>query len=664
VAPIRFVFGLHLHQPVGNFDHVFEQHVRDVYRPILERLSAHQFLPIVLHLSGPLLEWLEAHDSKYLDQLGRLVSDRRVELLLAGFYEPVLASLPRLDRVEQIQWMHDAIKRRFGFDARGLWLTERVWEPEVAADLAAAGVRYALVDDRHFLTSGFAREQLHAPFWTESDGKRVALFPIDERLRYLIPFRPPEETADYLRELRGAGHRLAVLADDGEKFGGWPGTKEWVYDRGWLDRFLATIGGLIERGEVQLSTLTDALNEVPSGGIAYLPTASYREMEAWALPPDAALRLIRLERDLGDARVAGPDGALIRGAHWRNFLVKYTESNRMHKKMQALSFLARERGNPPSVRRAIGRAQCNDAYWHGVFGGLYLPHLREAIWRNLARAERELRRGEGITAEVLDLDGDGHEEIWIHSDHFSAIVSPWRGGCIEEYTIFATEMNFANTLTRRREAYHETALEHRSDSANHGEGGAPSIHDIEEGLRLEQRPPVDADDRALFVDRVLPQGLSYDQYASGDYWPTKSWARAACRFTVEQAEDAVELVCSFPGAEGAGASLTKRIRFAREGGLSVDYRWDKSLGAPTDLFAVELSLFGGPEVRADPPVERWTYPIETVAKSERGLDRTKQGDSLTLRWKMDVGAATVELDPGQQASTAAREAEASAGSAK
>jgi hypothetical protein len=664
VPPIRFIFGLHLHQPVGNFDHVFEQHVRDVYRPILERLSAHRFLPIVLHLSGPLLEWLEAHDSRYLDQLGRLVSDRQVELLLAGFYEPVLASLPRADRVEQIQWMHDAVQRRFGFDARGLWLTERVWEPELAADLAEAGVRYLLVDDRHFLTTGFANDQLHAPFWTESDGKRVALFPIDERLRYLIPFRPPEETADYLRALRGAGHRLAVLADDGEKFGGWPGTKEWVYDRGWLDRFVGTIGGLIEHGEVQLSTLGDALHEVPSGGIAYLPTASYREMEGWSLPPDAALRLIRLERDLGESRISGPDGPLIRGAHWQNFLVKYSESNRMHKKMQALSFLARERGNPPTARRAIGRAQCNDAYWHGVFGGLYLPHLREAIWRNLAQAERELRRGEGIAAEVRDVDGDGHEEIWIHSDQFSAIVSPRRGGCIEEYTIFTTEMNHANTLTRRREAYHDTALEHRGDSSNGGEGRAPSIHDIEEGLRLEQRPAVDADDRALFVDRVLPQGLGHDQYSSGDYWPAKSWARAECRFIIEPAEDTVEIVCTFPGAEGAAPSLTKRLHFARDGGLNVGYRWDASLSAPADLFAVELSVFGNLEVRSDPPAERWTYPIETVAKSERGLDRTKQGDSLTLRWSMDLGAATVELDPGQQTFTAERRAEASAGSVK
>src|SRR5919199_2056123 len=252
MTPLRFVFGLHLHQPVGNFDYVFQQHVEDVYRPILERLADHDFLPIVLHLSGPLLEWLEAHEPGYLDRLGGLVSDGRIELLLAGFYEPVLASLPRVDRVEQIQWMEEAIRRRFGVDAHGLWLTERVWEPELAADLSVAGVRFALVDDRHFLVSGFAPEQLHQPFWTESDGKGVALFPIDERLRYLIPFRPPEATAEYLRELRGAGHGLAVLADDGEKFGGWPGTKEWVYERGWLNRFIETISELIRNGEVRL----------------------------------------------------------------------------------------------------------------------------------------------------------------------------------------------------------------------------------------------------------------------------------------------------------------------------------------------------------------------------------------------------------------------------
>jgi 4-alpha-glucanotransferase len=643
VPPIRFVFGLHLHQPVGNFDHVFEQHVRDVYRPILERLSGHGFLPIVLHLSGPLLEWLEGHDPAYLDQLGRLVSDGQVELLLAGFYEPVLASLPRRDRVEQIQWLHEAVQRRFGVDARGLWLTERVWEPELAADLATAGIRYALVDDRHFLTTGFTNDQLHTPYWTESDGKRIALFPIDERLRYLIPFRPPEETADYLRELRGAGHRLAVLADDGEKFGGWPGTKEWVYERGWLDRFVAAIQGLVHQGEVQLSTLNDALKHVPSGGIAYLPTASYREMESWALPPDAALRLLRLERDLGESRVAGPDGALIRGSHWRNFLVKYSESNRMHKKMQALSQLCRERGDPPAARRAIGRAQCNDAYWHGVFGGLYLPHLREAIWRNLAQAEGELRSDESIAAEVFDLDGDGHDEVWIHSSRFSAIVSPSRGGCLTEYTVFATQTNYANTLTRRREAYHDTALEHRGNSSDGSAGGTPSIHDIEEGLRLDQRPPIDADDRALFVDRVLPKTLNFEQYVSGDYWPVRSWARTPYEFIVDRSEDSVEIVCSAPGSAGGPAAVVKRYRFTMDGDFSVAYRWDPSLADAEDFFGPEISLFAQLELQSQPEAEVWTFPIETVAKSERGFDRTVQGESVTLRWKVSLGAAQVEV---------------------
>lgn len=639
MTPIRFVFGLHFHQPVGNFDYVFAQHVQDVYRPLLDRLTSRRFLPAVLHLSGPLLEWLENHESAYLDSLGRLVADGSIELLLAGFYEPVLASLLRSDRVEQIHWMQEALRRRFGVTAKGLWLTERVWEPELAADLADAGVHYALVDDRHFLVTGFSNQQLHAPLWTESDGKRIALFPIDERLRYLIPFRPPEETGAYLRELRQAGHRLAVLADDGEKFGGWPGTKEWVYDRGWLDRFMGTIGELVQSGEAMLSRLDDALDTVPSSGIAYLPTASYREMEGWSLPPDAALRLARIEQDLGEERMAGPDGALVRGGHWRNFLAKYSESNRMHKKMLALSALCRRKADPPAARRAIGRAQCNDAYWHGVFGGLYLPHLREAIWRNLAIAEQELRHDEELSWEVLDFDGDGHQEIWIHSNQFSALVSPWRGGALEEYTVFAKGLNFASALTRRREAYHDLALQRAAELASGDELGSQSIHDIEEGIRLDTRPPLDADDRALFVERIVSDSMSLEEYARGDYHPLVSWARSACEFTVSRADGAVEVDCH---AEEP-LRLAKRLRFGEDGQLSVRYAWVPDVGDQAARFTTELSLFGPLEIDSSPEAETWRFPIDTVAKSERGLDHTRQGESVTLRWPVTLGEAEVNL---------------------
>ena len=638
--PLRFVFGVHIHQPVGNFDHVFEQHVREAYRPLLERLTGRGFTPVTLHVSGPLLEWLEAHDRSFLDLVGRLVSDHKLELLLSGYDEPILAALSREDRVEQIGWMREAVRRLFGPDAEqgGLWLTERVWEPDLAADLVAGGVRYALVDDRHFLVTGFPRARLHAPFWTDGGGGPLALFPIDERLRYLVPFKPPAQILGYLEHLRGAGHRLAVLADDGEKFGGWPGTANWVYERGWLDEFLEVMLSAVGRGDLKLVTSAAALAEVPSGGLAYLPSASYREMERWALPAEAAVRLEHLERELGEHRMAGPDGGLVRGTLWRNFLVRYAEANRMHKKMLALSALHRSlapgRGGRKEdlalARRAIGRAQCNDAYWHGVFGGLYLPHLRAALWRNLAEAEQALRRDQRLTVQLLDFDHDGHEEIWVHSGRCSVVIAPARGGAVEDYTLFATLTNYANALTRRPEAYHEV-----QDPSQHGGQGS------EPGGPESGRPAFDADDRALFVDRVLPADLSVEAYAAGRYAPPASWARAAMRLRIETAT-AAEVVVVLEAPAGA-PPLEKRIRIGADGALAVTYRWDAAALPEGGWFAPELSLAAPLDLVADPPSEAWRFPIETVAKSERGLERTLQGESVTPRWPVRDGAARIEL---------------------
>ncbi len=644
--PVGFVFGVHLHQPVGNFDHVFADHLRDVYRPLVERLAERRFFPFTLHISGPLLEWLEAHDAGYLDLIGRLATDGHVELLLAGFYEPVLASLVPADRIEQVAWMREAIQRRFGVQATGLWLTERVWEPDLAAHLADAGVRYVVLDDRHFLVSGFERDQLHAPFFTESGGKRVALFPIDERLRYLIPFRPPAEIAAYLRELRSAGRPLAVFVDDGEKFGGWPGTKDWVYTRGWLAQFLDAVEAQVAAGEVRLTTPGAALDTVRSGGLAYLPTASYREMEAWSLPPAAARRLAVLEHDLGEARLAGPDGALVRGAHWRNFLVKYPEANRMHKKMLALSALCRERGDPPSVRRTIGRAQCNDAYWHGVFGGLYLPHLRNAIWRNLALAEAELRRGEGLVVERLDFDGDGAEELWIHSGVFSAVVSPERGGVIEEYTVFEPGINYADVLTRRRESYHEPAPGHAAGDASPAVNGTPSIHELEQMVRLQRLPPIDGANRALFVDRVLASDVTLEGYVGGAFASIACWSCSVFDATVEQSSQAVEVVLR--PVSGASAGLVeKRIRLDPTGELSARYRWDPTAFPPDAFFCPEVSLSREVELDVTPKTEVWKFPVATVSRSERGFEETVQGYSYTPRWPARAGEAglTVRVRP-------------------
>ncbi|HEX3927468.1 MAG TPA: alpha-amylase/4-alpha-glucanotransferase domain-containing protein [Gemmatimonadales bacterium] len=639
-APLRFCFGLHLHQPVGNFDWVFEQHLEEVYRPLLNALMAGEVWPVAMHISGPLLDWLEAHAPAFVDEIGEHVAADRLELLAAGHDEPILAVLSRADRLEQIARHREHLRQRLGADARGLWLTERVWEPSLPEDLAEAGIRFVLVDDRHFRVTGFPANQLHRHFTTETGGKRVGVFPIDEKLRYLVPFRPPAELAEYFRTLRSEGADVAILADDGEKFGGWPGTRKWVYDDGWMNAFAGTLRELRDRGEIALTRFEDALERTPSGGLAYLPSASYREMEGWSLPPDPARALLRLERDWGDARLAGAEGGLLRGGHWRHFLAKYPESNRMHKAMLALSALSRDRGDPAEARRAIGRAQCNDAYWHGVFGGLYLPHLRSAIWTELARAEAVLRAGEAPAVEQLDFDGDGRAELWVHADTFSALVAPARGGAVEMLVDFASGVNRVDVMTRHREAYHEpldgTVATGHGDSG-HDATGAPSIHDGE--TELAERPATDRETRAWFVDRVLAATASREDFIAGTVPTLRSWSDAQLNAEWRTAPEhaAVHLF---------GNGLTKTIRFDRDGTVTAEWEWDATVGnaAGEGWFSTEISIAGYVDFEA-PDAALWSYPIETVAKSEKGFDRTVQGTAAVFRWPLAAGRAKVTARP-------------------
>ena len=661
--PLRLCFALHLHQPWGNFDHVFEDHLRDVYRPLLTSLMHGEFWPVAVHLSGPLLEWLEGHAPGFVDEIGEHATAGRLEILCAGHDEPILAVLSREDRQEQLLRHREWIRHRFGVDAAGLWLTERVWEPTLPDDLAAAGVRFVLVDDRHFRVTGFGNDALHSTYVTEAGGHRVDVFPIDEKLRYLIPFRPPAELAAYLRDLRAAGHQLAVLGDDGEKFGGWPGTRQWLYADGWLEAFLGTMRELRDNGEVRLSRFDDALITTRSGGLAYLPSASYREMEGWSLPFEPARALLRLEQAWDGPRIQGVDGGLLRGGHWRHFLVRYPESNRMHKVSVALSRLCREQGDPAAARRAIGRAQCNDAYWHGVFGGMYLPFLRETVWRNLAMAEALLRRGEPLAVESRDIDLDSHEDLWVHSARFSILAAPARGGMIELWLDLERHGNLLDVVARHREAYHEAlgGIPGESTAAEgHGaDGGAPSIHDME--TQLTRIPPIDTEPRGLFVDRVITSATTRDDFRNGRTVPVRSWARQTMHATwrVAGAAADVMLAChdltkrigidhpapTTAEADGANAPATGDAPAAPPAPatvISCEWQWQPEQHPGESWFTTELS-FSAPLDIVAPESQRWDYEIETVAKSERGFDRTVQGWAVVLRWPIAAATARVTV---------------------
>ncbi|MGI9458054.1 MAG: alpha-amylase/4-alpha-glucanotransferase domain-containing protein, partial [Aeoliella sp.] len=185
---LRLLLVLHNHQPVGNFDHVFEQAYQDSYLPFLEVFEPYESLKIALHTSGSLMEWLDANHPEYVDRLAGLVAAGRVEIVGGAFYEPILTMIPSRDRVGQITTYTKWLNERLGADVQGMWMPERVWEQSLTSDLATAGIRYTLLDDFHFKNAGWTEDGLHGYYVTETDGQLVRVFPGSERLRYTIPF--------------------------------------------------------------------------------------------------------------------------------------------------------------------------------------------------------------------------------------------------------------------------------------------------------------------------------------------------------------------------------------------------------------------------------------------------------------------------------------------
>jgi alpha-amylase len=675
----RFLLGIHAHQPVGNLPEVFAEAYRRSYAPFLDALSEFPQIPFALHISGVLLDWLERAHPEFLDRLGGLVARSQVELLTGGYYEPILAAIPDADKLGQIQSMTSYLRRRFGVTPRGMWLAERVWEPHLAKSIAEAGVEYVILDDNHFRAAGLPDSALTGYFLTEEQGVPLALFPISQRLRYLIPFREPVETLTYLRERAAlAPGGLAVMADDAEKFGGWPGTHDWVYRRGWLKRFLQA---LQENADwLRVTTFGQALADPPRGRI-YLPTASYTEMTEWALPAEAGAAF-----EAAQARVEGLAEAelirpFLRGGFWRNFLRKYPEVNTLHRKMLHVSrrvhALPRWSRRRSAALQALWRGQCNDAYWHGVFGGLYLPHLRHAAFHHLIRAEQVLEvprpSRQAVRIQVLDWDGDGAAEVLLESPHLALVVEPARGGAVVELDARAKAFNLGNTLTRRAEAYHR-----KLQLSGRAEGeGATTIHALrgakEEGLA--DLLDYDAYRRGSFVDHWLPTGATLMEFHRRGGGAGLALAPYTMRITRPGGRPLLTLEGSEQRA-GASLRVRKRFRLAPDAPrLEVEYDLASEGVVLADRFGVELNLafYMGPppdrtveingerdgdpslfavaeavgvrEVRVvdawlglaarltvDPPATLWRCPVQTISQSEGGFERVAQQIALLPQW--------------------------------
>lgn len=663
---INFMFGIHSHQPVGNFDGVFKQAYKDCYLPFIKILEKYPKIRVSLHYTGPLLEWIEENHPEYFDKLRRLLGRNQIEFMGGGFYEPLLPVIPKKDALGQIKMMQDYIKDKFGVTPEGMWLAERVWEPGLPSIIGRAGLRYVTLDDTHFYYAGFKETDMYGYYVTEDEGYTVSVFPIDKELRYRVPFRMAEETIEYLKTV--PEERGVTLADDGEKFGVWPGTHKWVYTDGYLERLFTLLTENF--GWINMLTFSEYMRKYPPAGKVYLPTASYDEMMEWSLPTESQAEFSGMVERFKKDNQYNSMRPYLRGGFWRNFLVKYPESNQLYSKMVHLSGLIETSNQKPAARekaqRELYRAQCNCAYWHGLFGGLYLNYLRHAVYEHLIRAENILALETSI--EEKDYNFDGYKEILYSSKELNVYLSPAYGGHIIELDYRPRQFNLSNVLTRRKEAYHHKAEQHPGPGAS---TQPQSIHDIahakEEGLKdilfydwykrgslidhildptttlknfsecrygemgdfvnqpyevlgnisMRRKGRVSADDRdyPLTIKKILDvQGLflhiNYELTNPGNE-PLHIWFGIEFNLTLLAKDrlysDNKPMDTKKENKDSDGIGLIDKYY-----GFAVDLKWTRA-----DLL--------------------WRFPVKTVSHSEGGLERTYQGSCIMPSWKLDIG---------------------------
>ncbi len=236
-------------------------------------------------------------------------------------------------------------------------------------------------------------------------------------------------------------------------------------------------------------TPSEVIDQVPPVGKVYLPEGSYREMSEWVLPPQQLAALEEARKELESDPRWPKISRFVRGGFWRNFKVRYPETNEMYCRMMAVSRRLQsmiDAGADEELltcgRSELYRGQCNCPYWHGAFGGVYLPHLRNAIYNHLIAADNLLDRlerqnqpganasstssggksrtssngaagrsaGAGwIEAAGDDYDFDGRPEVQLASDRLIAWLAPAAADKSTSSTSDRFATTHAATLSRR-----------------------------------------------------------------------------------------------------------------------------------------------------------------------------------------------------------------------
>ncbi|MGC8925735.1 MAG: alpha-amylase/4-alpha-glucanotransferase domain-containing protein [Calditerrivibrio sp.] len=656
-----FLFGIHCHQPVDNFKHIVDEVTLKSYLPFIESASNYKEFNFAVHFSGWLLEFIKNNHPDLFKMFQKLSNEGQVEFFSGGFYEPVLSAIPKRDRICQIKKLNQFIHNNFGQKPRGLWLTERVWDPSIIPDLAECGIEYIVVDDYHFISIGFHKDSLYGYFVTEQDGVKMNIFPIDQKLRYIIPFKEPEDILSYTDGIMKKGGKSAIIFDDGEKFGVWPKTYEWVYEKGWLKRFFESF---MERKDISFKHFYQFVEENKPLGLAYLPLTSYKEMGEWSLFADKFTQMERFISFVKRSEFADVADIFVKGAHWKNFFVKYPESNHIHKRILKISEKAKELKND-YLDDLLFRAECNDVLWHGIFGGIYLPNLRDNAFRYIIKAEKEVEKMEkSPDVMVDDLLLDGYGTAMLRNDKVNLLFTAKHGGQLKSFDIKEFEINILNTLSRRWEGYHDALLNSDKVSDEELATGITTIHEMKVSLDEDIKKQIAFDwyDRNSFVDHFV-DAFKSDEIAMNRYRELGDFANQPFDMELKGGVLSFKRVGGIYMDKRYNTVLEKQFSLKEDKlqfSISIDTDYSGDLwylmemnfhffeyenlvinkkifkkGFATTAKRIEVNAGNiSLKILLNKSTDMFAYSVDTVHQSEQGVDFTTQGVAFVFPFKL------------------------------
>jgi alpha-amylase len=664
---VNLALALHHHQPVGNLPHVLEECYQKCYLPILDAVERYPKLRFNLSYSGPLLRFFERQHPEFLEKLKWLIACRQVELLATGFYEPILAEIEEDDRQGQLRLMLEWMDEKLGVTPKGAWLSEGVWENSLAKTFRRAGLNFTIVRNERLLQAGVPESQLHGYHVTEYFGNVLRLFPRDSNLYRMIPYGDAGELMVYLRRMANRGLGLTLTVDDhAERWGVWPGSFERIQQSGAMEKLFAALN---DAGDwLRLRTFSEVVSDEPPQSRCYIPAGPSAELGMWSLPDESRQRFAWALGNIQQRHDANRFLPFFRAGSWGGFRARYFESNLMEKKglwlKSHLSSLASEEQRR-QAQDLLWQAQCNTAYWHGTSGGIYLPHLRQAIWDRLLAAQQVILQGvKEWKVEKCDFTADDQDDVLAFNDKLSFFVDPAYGGACFEFSLLDKKWNYANTLTRRPETDPESAAD-----ANNQKNSAP---------------PVDMYKRHLFQERFINRHVTTEELRQGAFREGGDFISNAYKFIgvtlrdggaeielerlgryfVNGADQPVRVIKTYAwNRDGNELRLRYQVKnesslplnscFATELNLCTvpsqdangevtlaggrargfEYAWYEDL---TREMSIRLSDGLGLSMTSPEPMSVWSYPINSQSEADGRLPLICQGNCFLFGWPLHL----------------------------